>query len=117
MIEQNISLKTYNTFGVDVLARYFSTFNDVEDLLAILQSANWGRAVEQPLLVLGCGSNVLFTKNFDGIVLKNEIHGIELIDEDQDHFYVRVGAGENWHQFVLYCLRLICAKRDCIRLR
>ena len=57
------------------------------------------------MLVLGGGSNILFTKNFDGIVLKNDIKGVELIKEDAHYVYVKAGAGENWHQFVLYCLQ------------
>jgi UDP-N-acetylmuramate dehydrogenase len=54
--------------------------------------------------VLGGGSNILFTQDFDGLVLKNEIKGIKCIDEDDKTVYVEVGAGENWHQFVLYCI-------------
>ena len=57
-----------------------------------------------PQLILGGGSNILFTQNFDGIVLKNELKGIELIREDEVHYYVRSAAGENWHQFVLFCI-------------
>jgi hypothetical protein len=53
---------------------------------------------------LGGGSNILFTKDYDGAILKNEIKGIELQHEDADHVYVKVGAGENWHQFVLHCI-------------
>ena len=56
-------------------------------------------------LVLGGGSNILFTKDFDGIVLKNEVKGIELVREDDEHIYVKAGAGENWHQFVLFCIQ------------
>ena len=56
-------------------------------------------------LILGGGSNILFTKNFDGLVLKNEIKGIKTIKEDEHHIYVQVGAGENWHQFVLHCIK------------
>jgi UDP-N-acetylmuramate dehydrogenase len=57
-----------------------------------------------PHLILGGGSNILFTKNFDGLVLKNELKGIELVKEDAEHFYVKAAAGENWHQFVLHCI-------------
>jgi UDP-N-acetylmuramate dehydrogenase len=53
---------------------------------------------------LGGGSNILFTKDYDGAILKNEIKGIELQHEDADYVYVKVGAGENWHQFVLHCI-------------
>jgi UDP-N-acetylmuramate dehydrogenase len=57
-----------------------------------------------PLLILGGGSNILLTKDFDGWVLKNELKGIELVREDNEYYYVKVMAGENWHQFVLYCI-------------
>ena len=101
-IQQNISLKPYNTFGIDVQARYFASFGSVTELEEILncklQTTNYK-------LILGGGSNVLFTKNVDGFILKNEIKGIEPIDEDENYFYVKVGAGENWHQFVLHCLQ------------
>jgi UDP-N-acetylenolpyruvoylglucosamine reductase len=55
-------------------------------------------------LILGGGSNILFAKDFDGLVLKNEIKGIEKIKEDDDSVYIRAGAGENWHGFVLHCI-------------
>ena len=56
------------------------------------------------MLTLGGGSNILFTKNFDGLVLKNELKGIELVKEDEHHVYIKAAAGENWHQFVLHCI-------------
>ena len=102
MIQENISLKPYNTFGIDAQARYFSAFSSVEQLNALF-SHQLPTANRQ--LILGGGSNILLTKNYDGIVLKNEIAGIELIKEDHNHVYVKVGAGENWHQFVLHCLK------------
>lgn len=55
-------------------------------------------------MVLGGGSNILFTKNYDGLILKNEIKGIEIVKQDDEAVYVKAGAGENWHQFVLYCI-------------
>ena len=58
----------------------------------------------KPKLYLGGGSNILFTKDFDGLVLKNEIDGIETIHEEEIYIYVKVGAGENWHRFVLHCI-------------
>jgi UDP-N-acetylenolpyruvoylglucosamine reductase len=60
----------------------------------------------EPILILGGGSNILFTKNYEGLVLKNDLRGISIIKEDEDFVYVRAGAGENWHEFVLYCLQL-----------
>ncbi len=56
-------------------------------------------------LILGGGSNILFTKDFDGIVLKNEIKGIEKVKEDEEYVYIKAGAGESWHAFVLYCIK------------
>jgi UDP-N-acetylmuramate dehydrogenase len=57
-----------------------------------------------PILVLGGGSNILFTKDVDGLVLKNECKGINLIDEDADYFYVKAAAGEVWHDLVTHCI-------------
>jgi UDP-N-acetylmuramate dehydrogenase len=100
-IQENVSLKSYNTFGIDAIAKYFASFNGVTELEEILNSK---LQTPNSKLVLGGGSNILLTKNFDGIVLKNEIKGIEFIKEDDGHVYVKAGAGENWHQFVLYCV-------------
>src|ERR1700732_949332 len=100
-IEKNISLRPYNTFGINVMAKNFSSFAIEEELGELLESSLPG--LHSPLLILGGGSNILFTQDFDGLVLKNEVRGIELIREDEQYVYVRVGAGENWHEFVLYC--------------
>jgi len=94
---ENFSLKTYNTFGIEARARYFSTFRSLEDLAGAPSSG--------ALLILGGGSNVLFTGDFDGLVLRNELKGIELVGEDEEHVYVRAGAGENWHGFVQHALQ------------
>jgi UDP-N-acetylmuramate dehydrogenase len=101
-IEENISLKPYNTFGIDATAKYFASFHSIEALEQVLQSSQ-SLAINQQL-ILGGGSNILLTKDFDGLVLKNNITGIEVVKEDSEHIYIKVGAGENWHQFVLYCL-------------
>ncbi|MEI9957416.1 MAG: FAD-binding protein [Ferruginibacter sp.] len=106
-IQSNISLKKYNTFGIDVSSKYFASFSSMDALSRLLQYDDARAAAQKnqtPILVLGGGSNILFTKNFDGIVLKNEIKGIEIINEDDDYVYVKAGAGENWHQFVLHCI-------------
>lgn len=106
-IQANISLKKYNTFGIDVLAKYFASFDSTYALGQLLQYDDARAATQKKqteILVLGGGSNMLFTKNFDGIVLKNEIKGIEIVREDDDHVYIKAGAGEPWHQFVLYCI-------------
>lgn len=98
---ENISLKPYNSFGIDIKAKYFSRFRSVEELTELL---NRKLSDINHRLILGGGSNLLFTKDFDGMVLKNELKGIELIKEDEAYYYVRANAGENWHQFVMYCI-------------
>jgi len=98
-IHEAFSLLPYNTFRIDVKARYFSTFLNTDELSELTTHYS-----QLTTLVLGGGSNILFTKDYDGAVLKNEIKGIELQHEDADHVYVKVGAGENWHQFVLHCI-------------
>ncbi len=100
-IRENISLKPYNAFGIDVIAKSFASFHSVEELKEIL---DFSSLFQNAQLVLGGGSNILFTKNFDGLVLKNEIKGIEVVAEDEEHVYIKGGAGENWHEFVLYCI-------------
>jgi UDP-N-acetylmuramate dehydrogenase len=98
-IQQNISLKQYNTFGIDVLAREFASFESAFDLIAILTPD-----FRLPALILGGGSNMLFTKDVDALVLKNDIKGIEKTGEDDDFVYIKAGAGEEWHSFVLHCI-------------
>src|SRR5688572_24423546 len=100
-IEENISLKPYNTFGIDVSAKTLSSFSSVVELKEILNSSI---ITNIPFIILGGGSNILLTKDFDGVVLKNEIKGIEIIKEDANHDYLKVGAGENWHSFVMFCV-------------
>ncbi|TMI89878.1 MAG: UDP-N-acetylmuramate dehydrogenase [Bacteroidetes bacterium] len=98
-IHENFSLLPFNTFRIDVKARYFSTFSNIDELSELI-----GQKSRLTTLILGGGSNILFTKDYAGVVLKNEIKGIELQHEDADHVYVKVGAGENWHHFVLHCI-------------
>lgn len=99
---ENISLKKCNTFGIDANAKYLFSFNSIDALREIAESGLYKN--EKQNLVLGGGSNILFTKNFDGIVLKNELKGIECIGEDENHYYVKAAAGERWHTFVLHCI-------------
>lgn len=96
---ENFPLRQYNTFGIDTTARYFTGFSTAEELLELTT-----QYLQLPTLILGGGSNILFTKDYNGLILKNEIRGIELLHEDEDYIYVKAGAGEVWHQFVLYCI-------------
>jgi len=102
-IQENISLKNYNTFSIDVRARYFSKFTSLIELdeLYHFDSSN----KEVTTLVLGGGSNILLTQDYKGLVAINEMRGIEVVNEDLQHIYVRAAAGENWHQFVMYCIK------------
>ena len=104
-IQENVSLKKYNTFGIEASAKYFVNFNNLTALQEALEfKKTLTLNLQLPTLVLGGGSNILFTKNFDGLILKNEIKGVEKIQEDDEFVYVKAGAGIDWHQFVLYCI-------------
>jgi UDP-N-acetylmuramate dehydrogenase len=97
-IQHNISLKTYNTFGIDVLAKSMASFSTTDQLITLLD------AIDDEVIILGGGSNVLFTQNVDAFILKNEMAGMDVVKEDSLHVYVRVGAGVNWHVFVQHCI-------------
>lgn len=98
--QQDVSLKPYNTFGINARAAHFFEFTTVEDLKNALAQ----HRAEDKLLILGGGSNVLLTSDFDGLVLKNGLRGIELVSEDKNHVWVKAMAGENWHRFVMHCI-------------
>lgn len=101
IVQQNVSLRPYNTFGLDENAGFLAIVDSIEDLDEIYQT---GRFRSQKKMILGGGSNVLFTRGFTGIVAKNEIRGIQIQNETEEDVLVSVGAGENWHQFVLWCV-------------
>ncbi|MDP4213865.1 MAG: UDP-N-acetylmuramate dehydrogenase [Bacteroidota bacterium] len=98
-IEKDKSLLPYNSFHIEARAEHFVSITNEDQLKEILEKEA-GKAI----LVLGGGSNILFTKDVKGWVLKMDIGGIEEIKEDEQHVYVRAGAGENWHSFVLYSI-------------
>lgn len=99
-LQQNISLKNYNTFGIDAYAKYFVAFTSIEELRQLLSKTS----STEPLLILGGGSNLLLTQDFKGTVLKNETAGITLLREDEEYYYVEAAGGENWHKLVLFCV-------------
>lgn len=98
-ISEHISLKNYNSFGIEASARYFASFRSGEELLAIIQSLPVTNR-----LIVGEGTNILLAGNFDGLVCRNEVEGITELHEDMDYVYVRAGAGIHWHSFVRYCI-------------
>jgi UDP-N-acetylmuramate dehydrogenase len=99
---EQISLKRYNTFGIDAKAEYFSAFESLAQLEELLCTEKVKK--QKAVMVLGGGSNILLTKDVEGIVLKNEISGIDVVDADEEYVYVKSGAGENWHKLVMYCV-------------
>ena len=100
-VSKNTSLKAFNTFGVDAKANEFVAFSSVAQLEHI---AKEHLASGSPYLILGAGSNILFTQDYNGLVLKNEILGIDVVEENDEFVFVKAGAGVNWHQFVLHCI-------------
>ena len=97
---KNIDLLPFNTFGLSCIAESLVNISTREGLPEYFEGKG-----ENPALVLGGGSNLLLTQNIPGRVLKVEIPGIELIREDEEHVYVKVGAGVVWHEFVLHCIQ------------
>jgi len=95
---ENVDLGPYNSFGLHATARYFSKISSVDQL------SNLDLMQDIPVLVLGGGSNILFTQDVNGYVLQNGIMGMDVVREDSEHVYLRVGAGENWHGFVEHCI-------------
>ncbi|HVO74465.1 MAG TPA: UDP-N-acetylmuramate dehydrogenase [Ignavibacteriaceae bacterium] len=100
-ILEDYPLKDKNTFGIDVKAEWFFEFNSENELKEIL-SLDQFKSV--PKLILGGGSNILFTKDFPGIVLKNSIPGIKIIKENGEFVLIEAGSGVIWHELVLYCV-------------
>ena len=103
MILKNYNLKTLNSFGVDVKTKYYYALQKIDDINSLF---NQKKQVSKKILVLGGGSNILFTKDYDGLIIHNQIKGIEKVEENKDSLTLRVGAGENWHEFVLHTLKI-----------
>lgn len=93
-VQERVNLKRYNTFGISAYARYFAEVDDIHQLPDI----------SKDVLILGGGSNILFTKDFDGLVIHNSLKGITVIDQNSDRVTVKVAAGEIWHDFVLHAI-------------
>lgn len=101
IISENIYLKPYNTFGVEAKASLFAEMHSLQDIQTFL---NTSRYKKYPKLILGGGSNLLFTKDFDGVIMKINTKGIIKISETEDHVFLNVQAGEIWNDFVNYCI-------------
>lgn len=99
-ILSNISLKPYNTFGIDVNARKFVQVSSVEELKEVLKNL-----YASELFILGGGSNMLLTKDIEKTVVHIDLKGVEVFEESPNEVVVTAMAGENWHEFVLFCIQ------------
>lgn len=101
LIQKNQSLLKYNTFGVDYRARYFAKVDSIDKLQEVLQKNKTNKTI-----ILGGGSNVLFTKDIeDSLVIHIANKGIDIVSETGDWVILDIQGGENWHDFVLWCLK------------
>jgi len=101
MILENVSLFPYNTLKIDVRSKYFMDAKSEKD---VEKDVSFIKKHDLEYFVLGGGSNVLFTENYDGFILRINIPGIELVQEGDENVWVEIGAGENWHEFVQYAI-------------
>ena len=101
IIKENISLKPFNTFGIEARARYFVELNNDDEILNLIHNNifRFGK-----IQILNGGSNTLFTNDFDGLVVKLSTQGIIKVNEDENHVYLQAKAGVNWHMFVSFCI-------------
>ena len=103
MILKNFSLKSLNSFGVEVKTKYYFAIQKIDNIKFLFSQK---KQVINKILVLGGGSNILFTKDYEGLVIHNQIKGIEKVEENKDSVILKVGAGEDWHKFVLHTLKI-----------
>jgi len=101
-IQEHIQLQPFNSFGVKATARYYSLIQDVATLQQIIHEAP---VQSLPKLVLGGGSNILFTQDFDGWIIQMAIAGIDKLSDDATSVLLQVGAGCGWHKLVSYCIQ------------
>jgi UDP-N-acetylmuramate dehydrogenase len=101
IVQKNVQLKPFNTFGIEAKAKFFAEISSVEELQEILQGTDY-QSVER--LVLGGGSNLLLTKDFDGLVIKMAIKGFEVVKENDENIWIKSGAGVVWHDLVMHCV-------------
>lgn len=101
-IFKNYSLKRYNSFGIDAKAKYFININTAEQLPKLIQMNEF---IDEKRFFLGGGSNVLFSKDFDGLVINLEIKGVNLVEINSEYAIIKASAGENWSDFAETCAR------------
>ncbi len=94
------SLKNFNTFRVDVFCDNFLEIKREQDLISFFEKNK-----RRNFLILGGGSNILFSKNFKGTILKNKLKGIKILKKENGNIFLEAGSGENWHNLVYFCMR------------
>lgn len=99
-ILKNYSLKSHNTFGIDASAEAFAIISSIDELQELLEI----RTAKKQINILGGGSNILLTQDLPGLTILNSITGIEHLSQSEDHVLIKSGAGEVWHEFVMYCI-------------
>lgn len=100
-IQQNVNLQPYNTFGIKAFAKNFVTIHSAEEAKELFKSNIFH---DQKHFFIGGGSNILLTKDYDGLIIKVNIRGIHSVYEDDAIIKLKVGSGESWHSFVLFCV-------------
>ncbi len=100
-IKENVSLKKYNTFGINADAKYFTDLKSEEEITGLLNDENFRN---EKKLFIGGGSNILFTKNYDGLIAKISNKGNKVVEENEKEVLVESSAGEKWNDFVTYCV-------------
>lgn len=100
-IEENISLRSYNTFGIEAKARYFYKISTEEQLIELINTPIFK---SEPHFILGGGSNVLFTKDYAGLIIKVDLKGIRIVEETEQTVSIHVKSGEVWHNLVMHCV-------------
>jgi UDP-N-acetylmuramate dehydrogenase len=98
-IQHNTSLKTFNTFGIDVKAQYFISIHSIEELKAVLSLKEYPEK-----FILSGGSNMLLTKDIDALVVHVDLKGIKPVEETDNFIHIKACSGENWHEFIVWCL-------------
>ncbi len=102
LIQENVNLKNFNTFHTSTHTKYFCEVTSIDDMLEAL---NFCQQKKIPFIIIGQGSNILFKQDYIGLIIELNIKGIDLVDQTEDHFYVKAKCGENWHDFVQFCLQ------------
>lgn len=100
-IQEHVSLASFTTFMVQAHTRFFAEVTSLQDIIELVETDTWKNYEH---CFLGGGSNVLFVSDYQGLVIVNQIQGLEIVSEDETSIGIRVGAGENWHHLVLWSL-------------